>query len=66
MCFLAVSALLVGGAEMLAPPIPPPPDLEFGVDTRLETREDRLWPSRLFNAVTNIKLDLVSMSLLIN
>lgn len=42
MCFLAVSALLDEEVEALAPPTVPPADLELGVETRFETREDRL------------------------
>ena len=47
MCFLAMSALLKGVADDVAPPTAPPADLELGVATRAEAREDRLWPSRL-------------------
>jgi hypothetical protein len=47
MCFLAVSALLKGEADEVAPPTPPDADLELGVATNAEARDDRLWPSRL-------------------
>lgn len=46
-CFLAVSALLEGVADKVAPPTAPAADLELGVATSAEAREDRLWPSRL-------------------
>ena len=42
MCFLAVFALLEDVAEEVAPPTAPTVDLELGVDTRAEARDDRL------------------------
>ena len=41
-CFLAVSALLKGVADEVALPTPPPADLELGVATSAEARDDRL------------------------
>ena len=42
MCFLAMSALLVGVADEVALPTPPAVDLELGVATSAEAREERL------------------------
>ena len=42
MCFLAVSVLLKGVADDVAPPTAPAADLELGVATSAEERDDRL------------------------
>ena len=42
MCFLAVSALFKDEADEVAPPTAPAADLELGVATSAEAREDRL------------------------